>query len=212
MASSSSVDPCDCSAAYLLPHSRSACRLRIASRTMADIASAMSRPVLTLRPSWNTSFAASVMLLRGVAYSLPVDVKRIRYVTDHDIPTWLPTLPGGVSCKFNSTPPGEWFYPANAEMGLPDLADPSSSISPLRRHYSGRFVLYLHGGAFCVCSTSTHRGIMFRMVESTGCRIFSVDYRRPPEHCFPVPVDDCLAAYRLLLACVPASQIFIAGK
>ncbi len=39
-----------------------------------------------------------------------------------------------------------------------------------------------------------------------------MDYRRPPESPFPVPVDDCLSAYRWLLEQgVASSNIVFAG-
>ena len=49
------------------------------------------------------------------------------------------------------------------------------------------------------------------MVKYTGAVVLAVDYRRPPEHPFPVPVEDCLQAYRWLLMTVDASRIVFAG-
>ena len=58
-----------------------------------------------------------------------------------------------------------------------------------------RVVLYLHGSAFALCSSKTHRVLIMSLVSKAGACVLSPDYRRPPEHPWPLPVDDCLAAY-----------------
>ena len=76
----------------------------------------------------------------------------------------------------------------------------------------GIFILYLHGGAFCVCNSATHRGILTRIVHKTNATIFSLNYRRPPESPFPIPVDDCVDTYIYLLQHIKTSdRIFLAG-
>jgi len=85
------------------------------------------------------------------------------------------------------------------------------SEGPRQGTSEGLYVLYMHGGAFCVCNTGTHRGIQFRLVAATGARVFAVDYRRPPEFPFPTPLDDCLVAYKFLLRTVNSSQIIFMG-
>lgn len=61
-------------------------------------------------------------------------------------------------------------------------------------------VLYLHGGAFCTGSPRTHRSITTRLARFTGAEVMVPDYRLVPEHPFPAPIDDCIAAYERLLA------------
>ena len=163
---------------------------------------------LYLRPSWNTSYASAVGVLRAAAKRLPADVKTLRMTTDHEIPRWLPTLPRGVKSLVTSLPAGEWFYPNYLDLAVkgssPDLAS-------LGEVYEGKVILYAHGGGFCMCNTATHRGLLYRLVKVTGAVIFAVDYRRPPEHPYPAPVDDCVSAYTALLEHFEPSRVFFAG-
>ncbi|MFC9971367.1 alpha/beta hydrolase [Spirillospora sp. NPDC127200] len=73
-------------------------------------------------------------------------------------------------------------------------------------------VLYLHGGGYVVCSPRTHRPITSRLALDTGLPVLVPRYRLAPEHPFPAPLEDAVAAYRWLLdRGVPASGIVIAG-
>ncbi|WP_246178645.1 alpha/beta hydrolase [Actinomadura decatromicini] len=73
-------------------------------------------------------------------------------------------------------------------------------------------VLYLHGGGYVAFSPRTHRPITARLALDTGLPVLVPRYRLAPEHPFPAPLDDAVAAYRWLLARgVPASGIVLAG-
>lgn len=61
-------------------------------------------------------------------------------------------------------------------------------------------VLYVHGSAYAICSSRTHRGITTRLSRETGLPVFSCDYRLAPTHRFPSSADDVRAAYDWLLA------------
>lgn len=90
---------------------------------------------------------------------------------------------------------GEWITPRDAPEGPPDGA-----------------VLYLHGGGYVACSPRTHRPITSRLAHDTGLPVLAARYRLAPEHPFPAPLEDAVAAYRWLLARgVPASGIVLAG-
>lgn len=157
------------------------------------------------RSSWNTSFAGTIAILRTTASKIPLNVSTIRMLTDHTIPTWLPTLPSGISTEPSTIPPGEWFYPTSSGLHLRVNASPT----PMSE---GQYILYFHGGAFCCCSSGTHRGLLFRLADLTAASILAVDYRRPPEHPYPIPVDDCLSAYLYILEKVgDSSRIILAG-
>ncbi len=62
-----------------------------------------------------------------------------------------------------------------------------------------RVVLYLHGGGYIIGSPRTHRPLMAELSQASGARVLGLDYRLAPEHPFPAPVEDAVAAYRWLL-------------
>jgi epsilon-lactone hydrolase len=75
-----------------------------------------------------------------------------------------------------------------------------------------RTVLYFHGGGYKLGSTRSHRDLMTRISAAARCRVLGVNYRLAPEHLFPAPVDDALAAYQWLLSQGTApDRIAVAG-
>ena len=56
-------------------------------------------------------------------------------------------------------------------------------------------LLYIHGGAFTLCSKRTHRGIGYMNAHHAGAVVFNIDYRLAPEHRFPAAIEDACAAY-----------------
>jgi acetyl esterase len=56
-------------------------------------------------------------------------------------------------------------------------------------------LVYLHGGGWVCGSARTHRKLAYRFAEA-GYLVFNVNYRLAPEHPFPTPFQDCLAAAR----------------
>lgn len=76
----------------------------------------------------------------------------------------------------------------------------------------GKAMLYLHGGAYCLGSPRTHRGLVSHLAAATGIEVVVPDYRLAPEHPFPAARDDVLRCYRELLARgIAAPDICIAG-
>lgn len=59
-------------------------------------------------------------------------------------------------------------------------------------------ILYIHGGAFAMCSPRTHRGLLGELSAASGRPVFAVQYRLAPRHPYPVAADDALNAYRWL--------------
>lgn len=163
-------------------------------------------PMFTMLPTWNAAYGASVTVLRTGAYSVPRNIASIRFLTDHGIPMWMPSLPSGISCRSQSEPAGEWYFKVE------DVVETElDSFNFILKHNDRPYILYFHGGAFCCCNTGTHRPLLMRIVEETGGILFALDYRRPPEHPFPTPVEDGVDAYMWLLKKIPATRIIFAG-
>jgi acetyl esterase/lipase len=98
--------------------------------------------------------------------------------------TVTPVTANGVSAEWTSTPD----------------ADPSSAI------------LYLHGGGYVICSLQSHRHLAVEVGRAAGTRTLAIDYRLAPEHPFPAPVEDTVAAYRYLLdSGLKPNRIALAG-
>ena len=75
-----------------------------------------------------------------------------------------------------------------------------------------KVILYVHGGGYVMGSAGSHRDMTGRLSQAAGARVLSLNYRLAPEHPFPAPVDDAVAAYRWLLGQgIQAANIAIAG-
>ncbi|CAD7962535.1 unnamed protein product [Amoebophrya sp. A25] len=60
-------------------------------------------------------------------------------------------------------------------------------------------IFYIHGGAFVLCDTNTHRYATITLVQLSECVLFSPNYRRPPDVSLETSIADCLEAYLWLL-------------
>lgn len=81
--------------------------------------------------------------------------------------------------------PGEWTLP-------PGIKN--------QKGYDGtRRILFIHGGAFMVGSSISHRSMTDALARRTGCAVFSPDYRLVPEHGRKDCVSDCKAVYDWIL-------------
>jgi acetyl esterase len=76
--------------------------------------------------------------------------------------------------------------PLDARLYVPDDAE----------NVAGALIVYYHGGGMVAGDLDTHDQPCRLLARSSGARVLSVDYRLAPEHPFPAPVDDALAAFR----------------
>lgn len=83
----------------------------------------------------------------------------------------------------------------------PSGIDPDSRVIVLDIHGGG---LILGGGEVC-------RVMGIGAAARTGHRTWAVDYRMPPDHLYPVALDDCLEAYRALLQVRLPGEIVVSG-
>jgi len=74
-----------------------------------------------------------------------------------------------------------------------------------------RHVLYFHGGGYVLGSPTSHIALAARLAKRAAASITVIDYRLAPEHPFPAAIDDCLAAYRALLAQHDPASLTLAG-
>ncbi|WP_422017127.1 alpha/beta hydrolase [Reyranella sp.] len=57
-------------------------------------------------------------------------------------------------------------------------------------------LIYYHGGGFVIGTIETHDSTCRRLANRSRCQVISIDYRLSPEHPFPAPIDDGIAAFR----------------
>lgn len=55
-------------------------------------------------------------------------------------------------------------------------------------------IVYFHGGGWVIGTVAGYHPFTATLANRTGCAVLSVDYRLAPEHPFPLPVEDALAA------------------
>lgn len=71
--------------------------------------------------------------------------------------------------------------------------------------------LDIHGGALVSGGGDLARHMCSAGALSTGMIHWAVDYRMPPRHRYPTPLDDCMAVYRALLEHRAPEDIFVGG-
>lgn len=71
--------------------------------------------------------------------------------------------------------------------------------------------LDIHGGAFVFGAGRFAELMAIMRATATGCRVFGVDYRTPPRHPYPAPLDDCVGTYRHLLRTYLPGRIAVGG-
>ncbi|MFJ5709413.1 alpha/beta hydrolase fold domain-containing protein [Streptomyces sp. NPDC093105] len=74
-----------------------------------------------------------------------------------------------------------------------------------------RLVTYLHGGGWTVGDVDTHDTVCRRITAALGAVVVSVDYRRAPEHPYPGPLQDGIAAAEWAAGAFPGRAHVIAG-
>jgi acetyl esterase/lipase len=85
------------------------------------------------------------------------------------------------------------------------LATPKDAGPDDRAYYD------IHGGALVHGAGEPCRLGAQIAADQFGVRCYSVDYRMPPEHPYPTPLDDCVAGYRALLDRYAPERIVVGG-
>ena len=74
-----------------------------------------------------------------------------------------------------------------------------------------RVYLDIHGGGWVMGGGDLCQRTAVVSAGQVAARVWSVDYRMPPDHPFPTPLEDCVAAYRALLEERRAEEIVVGG-
>ena len=74
-----------------------------------------------------------------------------------------------------------------------------------------RAFLEVHGGAFIMGGGENCRIMGLRAVGRSGVRTWAVDYRMPPDHRYPAPLNDCVTVYQALLREHRPEEIIVSG-
>jgi len=204
-------------------------------RTLLNQRKASNNPRAVLKeqdfaPRWNYLMIMATSMLRALTFFIPCKVPLLRMITDLPIPWFLCRLVANVHIAPAQVPSAvkersEWCFlnQANFKPTLLNEGD-LAGVS--------RVLLYIHGGAFCLCNPRSHRELVSRLcryVSTSGdadnrneeanaprqCEIplvLTIWYDRPPENPYPGPIQDCLAAYQWLLGKLGDSgKIILAG-
>lgn len=155
-----------------------------------------------LSTKWNKRMQTAVSVLRDIGSKFSLDTQVMRMLTDTQVPIMIARSTTGIgisSVKIfetksdNFMPAGEWYIPASTQASPIEKPDPKKMFLKDKR-----VILYLHGGAMCLCSHKTHREMILRLADETQIMVLAIEYRRPPEHPWPTPVDDCYNAFKML--------------
>lgn len=79
-----------------------------------------------------------------------------------------------------------------------------------RQHYNttkGPAIVHIHGGGYFSCNAASSVAALAMYVSKTGVQMLSIEYRLAPEHCFPVPLEDCWSALLWIQAQADALNI-----
>ena len=77
-------------------------------------------------------------------------------------------------------------------------------------------LVYCHGGGFVIPAAPYHYSLAREYAQRANCKVLFVDYRLAPKHPFPIPPEDCYAAYcwaieNAVNLSIDANRIAVAG-
>lgn len=93
-----------------------------------------------------------------------------------------------------------YILPADIEYQVVEIGSLKAAWTSLAGSDNELVTLYLHGGAYVVCSMLSYRPQQVQVTRAIGARILLPDYRLAPEHPFPAALEDARTAYCWLLS------------
>ncbi|KAF4677877.1 hypothetical protein FOL47_008942 [Perkinsus chesapeaki] len=179
------------------------------------------------RPTWNTQMETYISVMRSAGKNAPRhDLRAVRAIANTTVPNIL--LPSGVfRCKqyiaFQERDgEGRLHQPVKIDWIWAKTVTPERDQSghvlkecPTKEELQrSSVILYVHGGGFCMCSSGTHRHLLYTLALKTeNCMICCVNYRQPPESSLLESTSDVECMYRYLISNLDVSpdRIAIAG-
>ena len=194
--------------------------ISIPAKVLGHLVSAPLRRLMTprARASWTPSFETYVTALRSALIDAPEDIETSRMFADLAVPGMM--LPKGVyRFKERVLVTGdhrikcEWLWPQSLtpETRFRRLINtlPDSFLSGIKTR---PILFYVHGGAFSLCSTGSHRGLLMSLAMNLEMPVFAPNYRRPPEVSLEVTISDVLVALdRLTAYGIDISDVVMCG-
>ena len=129
--------------------------------------------------------------------------------------------PGVETLEFNIAElSGEWQGVKHITDAKTKMMSPQEQFAELSQDLSDKpVILYIHGGAYILCSPDTHRAMTLRLAECCQGRVFAVKYRLAPQEQFPAALIDAVMAYKYLIdppvgalhTAIDPAKIVIAG-
>lgn len=114
---------------------------------------------------------------------------------------------------------------AGMTAGIPPETDPSLTVTsetldgvavhraaPVARGQSDRrLYIDIHGGGLVFGAGAFCRAGAVREAKLHRVEVLAIDYRTPPDHCYPAALDDCLTAYAAEVRRRGAQNIIVGG-
>ncbi len=88
---------------------------------------------------------------------------------------------------------------------------PAFRLKPEIGANEGGVVLDIHGGGLTNGGGELCKITGMMAASALNALTYAVDYRMPPAHPYPAPLNDCIAAYRALLKLYPAEKVIVRG-
>ena len=153
------------------------------------------------RPSWSKRMELLVATLRTATQAIPRDPDQFRFWADRKVPDVI--LPvGAVRTKSKIDDiVVDWVWPRHFVSDFVVGKRQRKTREKLSKERVQMWskthpvVLYLHGGAYIVCSSATHREMVYSLVIKGDFLAVVPNYRRVPEVSVVDCVDDCYKTY-----------------
>ena len=155
-------------------------------------------PPLTISAEARAALSAAAIIPAAVRPG-PDDVEGWRHAIDASKAMWEPLA-------------SEMLAKTTCSVETRDIAGATTYVCTPSRSASRCVYLYFHGGAFVFGSGRYAMATGAKACDALGLVTVSVDYRMPPEHPFPVGLEECFAVYENLLESTPEHRIVVGGS